>query len=421
MKNLSLLYSSFNVIVSLIFPAHANETLNNEQQFQALTTQIIQKSDKELYQEALNYQNNMANRKFLKNFQEESKSLFLPLAEKGHPKSMHKIAFILYNQKDYLSAYKWFWKANEKGLEVSSKKIQLMKKAIKENELTFKSINEKIKLKNFISKMDSKARVGDKNLAIFDILPDEITNNVLDFIPLDQIPLLQAVSKPLYDLILLKFKNIGVVTVRPLDILYFRYLHENAEPLDWKKLAICHDWMERGSKLLNKIDSDQIYEGLTLLKKATQNKYLTAQKKLIRKLTLVVSNQIPQMQEETKKLSLHYLSQLIDILPSISIPFSEKQYLQAKYSLLLNINRKESMETFNQLAMDNHPKALYMMYLSSEKEFYLELSVEAGYVKAQYKLGILMEEKGNIEEAKRLFTLAAEQGYPEASSVANLK
>ncbi|WP_198027269.1 tetratricopeptide repeat protein [Candidatus Paracaedibacter symbiosus] len=327
---------------------------------------------------------------------------------------MHNVATIQYGMGNYLSAFKWFREASKSGIETSSGNLQKMKKLIEENKLKFKSIKEEEEIKSLIRKMAFKERWGDENLTVLDILPTEIIDYILGFFALDKVPQFESVSKPLRDIIVMKFKHIGEKTVHPHDILYFKSLYGNDTPINWKRLAICHNWVERGCFLLSNMYLSNKKIGISLLIRAANNGSIRAHKKLIRKILPAVSKETTQVRQEAKELSLRYLSLLRPILPSIGLSPSEEEYLQAKYSIFLGTDEQESIEAFTRLAENSHPKALYKLYQLTKDQFYLERSSEAGYASAQFGLGTIMQSKRSIQEAKRLYTLAADQGCTPA-------
>ena len=414
MKKLALLFTSFNVIASLAFSlSYATEEATHEQILQPFSTMSLQQSEEDLYQEALNYRDGK-----IEGFPRDdihtlrkAEALFLTLANNGYQKAMHNAAMIQYKLKDYFLAFQWFKEASESGLEASSRNLQKMIKDVADNKLTFKSQEELRKIKNLIRQVDFKEKFGDEDLTIQDILPHDIMDYIFDFFALDQAPRFQTVSKTFQEIILKRFERIGLKTVHPHDILYFRSLPGNDALLEWKKISICNDWVERGCNLLSNIYLEDKEKGLWLLQRAAKNGSLRAHKKIIIKVPNSFSEESEKRQIDLSELTLNHLSLLKEVGSILPLSTDEKDYLQAKYSFFLRTDESRAYSIFSQLAGKGHVKSLFIMYLLTNDITYLQRSSEAGNPKAHFALGQLRINEGNIKEAIRLFTLAAEQKH----------
>lgn len=79
-----------------------------------------------LYQEALLYRDEKVPNCDSSSSKREALSRFSELAQKGHIKAMHNFAMLCHKEHDYLTAYFWFKKAWDRGLEPSRNNIQRM-------------------------------------------------------------------------------------------------------------------------------------------------------------------------------------------------------------------------------------------------------------------------------------------------------
>lgn len=151
-----------------------------------------------------------------------------------------------------------------------------------------------------------------------------------------------AVSESeLEDKFSMEFEDIGKKTVHRYDILYFKSLYKKDAQIDWKKLAICSDWVEEGCILLNKVRLEEKQKGLALLQRAAEAGSLRAHEELIDKVMPAFSEETKEEQKKAREISIHYLTQLRSILPTIGLSLQEEKFMQAKHAVFLGTDDLE--------------------------------------------------------------------------------